>query len=778
MLKKLGFRISYNPYVVILAWVIALGILVVGAFTGFGSKGNDLFGRMDTGLPSVNSESQKADDIMSGKANSAKTETNQVYLLLNDVPDINAPELVDLMKDFQTDLKNIPSFDSLTTPIGIPPEALAQSGADSLISGKDVANIINFVVAKPANNDMDEAHLNKIIDLINRYTDEFKKNGVGDVQVANQTLFDNKITEVTSQGLEYGELISLPLALIALLLIFGGILAAITPLIGAGASILGSMGVLWILTFVMQIDTTTLNLCTVIGLALSIDFSLLMVSRYRENLRQYPAVTRRTIALAISNTMDTAGRTVLFSGITVALCLCALFAFDAPFLKAIGVAGISVVMFGVLSALTLLPAFFRIYGNKLLRKNSVSEIKGLRKVFAWFSGDIQKENGAFTKIAKFVKKAPALFLLVGMGILIFFGSGIQGLALSVYDSSYFAKNPPIGQALDHLQDFKAFQTSDVILVFPADTQFIKNDTPGTLADYENAIKGDKVSDGIDTDSLKVQDLGNNDYATISFNLNGEVSGTTIINNIRSYIADQNESNRVLVTGNKARDLDFANSIGKDAWKAIAIVALVTLILMFLLTGSILIPIMTVIFSAASLGASIGILTWGFVDGGLANILGFSGVDVVGLSPIILVLSLLFGLALSNDYGIFLSARLREEYSKLEHENPGGKDNADLAIINGLQHTGRIISSAGTLMILVFLGFAFSGVVSTWFEGANGNGLILVEEIGLSLTAAVSVDAFLIRPFMVPAFMFLFGRSMWSAPEWLTELYHRFGIKHG
>lgn len=772
MLKKIGLAISLHPVITIVIWVIAITVLAAGAFTGFGQGG--LFDRLESGHPSVASESKKADDLMIGASGEKRTE--QFYLMLNGVEDRNNINLINAVEDLVVDLEDNAYFESFVSPIGIPKDMLKDVGLDGFIAGNDVISVITYNLTSDENLKEDAERRKEFVKILNDYEPILKKYGVESIQIANPQLYQDSFIEQAQQDLKYGELVSLPLALIALLFIFGGVLAAITPLIGAGASIVSSLGVLWLLSFVMPIDTTTLNLVSVVGLALAIDFSLLMVNRYREIIGEYRYVTKRTIALAIARTMDTAGRTVIFSGITVALCLAALLAFNMPFLTSIAYAGVAVALLGVLSATLLLPALFRLYGVKLLKKSRITQQKQIKKFADGTSIDNQKENGAFAKISRIVRKAPAIFLLVGIGLLALLGSGLKDLHLSLYDSPSFSKSPPAASAFERLDDFPAFQSADVILVFPASTQYVKNQTPELLEFYEEAIMGERISDGIDTSTLEIMSLDGNDYATMKFDLLEGADSTKAITELREYIASHNDENRVWVTGNKARDLDFANAIGENAWKAILIVALVTFVLMFLLTGSILIPIMTVILSTASLGASIGVLTWGFVDGGLQHVLGFTGIDIIGLSPVILVLSLLFSLALANDYSVFLTARIKEEWDKLEKADHGNKENAAQAVILGTQHTGKIITSAGVLMIICFSGFAFSGIISGWFEGTGG-GLLMIQQIGVSLAVGVAVDVLIVRTFLVPAFMFMFGRSMWSAPAWMKEVYEQFGVKH-
>lgn len=729
MLRRLGFLSAQHPVAVIVTWVILVTTLGVAALTGV-FNGQTLFDRMVTSSPSVPSQSKDADDLLAGSDNGEATIIGVVEGL-----DLTDADVVKTTIDMADELKDADGVKDVVTPAGLPAEALSAEPklAGLVSSNEDKPGFLVLVTVE----DNDEV-IASLTEKMEGYGEAFAADGAT-LQVASETGVNEQVIHQASEDLEKGELISLPVALLVLLLVFGGFLAAGMPLIGAIVSIVAGLGALYGVSFVMDIDTSVLNVLTIIGLGLSIDYGLLMISRYRETLRAYPESDTKSVKLAVVDTVSTAGRTVIFSGVTIAICTSALALFPASIMRSVAVSAAAVILLAVIASVTLLPSLFRLFGYKLIHPSPLRKVPGLGKLLDTL-GDTAPEEGVFSRLAGWIQKAPAIVAILGIGLLTVLGSGLLSLNVTAYGSPFLAHSSGQIAVFDDLEDnYPSFAVSDVTTVVQDDTT--TDSVSGTMEDLGFTDVTVIPADG----DIPASVTGN-------FSSSQESDPQTAVTELRDNLSPPD----ALVTGDTARDMDFNNGLLEAAPWVAGVIILTTFILLFLLSGSIFIPLKAIVLSALSLGAAVGVVTWGFEGGHLAGLLDFDASEISGISPIILVFILVFGFGLAMDYEVFLVARIKEEYEK--------SNDAKAAIRAGLQGSGRIITSAGLIIVLVFLGFTLGD-------------LLMIKEIGVALAVAVLVDMLLVRCIIVPAVMTIAGRGAWWAPKWMKVIYNKFKIEH-
>lgn len=690
----------------------------------------------------MNSESSKADDILKGDG---KDKTEPIILIVHADP--NDKDAVGIVSGLQEDMEDQKTVADVVTAAGVPEEYLTQqSELADIISDNGNSFLILVNIEQNGTDKKNTEDITTGIEMLNPYVEKFKDAGIK-ADLASASLVTAQITHQASEDLEKGEIIALPLALIVMVLVFGGFLAAGLPLIGAIVSIVGGMGALFGFSFVMDIDTTVLNVLTIIGLGLSIDYGLLMVSRFREVLRELPE-NAKSVRIAVMKTMQSAGRTVVFSGLTVAICTSALAFFEATIMKSVAVSAAAVIIIAILSSITLLPAIFTLLGYKLVKPSFLTKTKVVGRFLRAF-GDVAPKEGVFSRLATHIQKAPGLVAVAGILLLTLLGGSILSLHVSSYGSPYLATSTGPTALFDDLADnYGAFKTSDFTLVIQGETDAQVEEL---AAIYSSAL--DKIAHVKNMSDLVISEDG---YGVLTADSTNIREAQQTVAEIRDAVAVNGDEGNVLLTGNPAKDVDFNNALLEKAPIVVGLILLTTFILLFLMTGSIFIPIKAIILSALSLGASIGVITWGFEGGNLAGLLNFNAEDIIGISPIILVMIVVFGFGLAMDYEVFLISRIKEEYEKTG-------DNR-LAIRNGLQGSGRIITSAGLIIVLVFLGFTLGD-------------LLMIKQIGVALAVAILVDMTIVRCIIVPAVMTLFGRAVWWTPKPLRKFYDKFKIDH-
>ena len=589
-----------------------------------------------------------------------------------------------------------------------------------------------------------------------KHVETFKASLAKEIPAANATMTSNaevhdEIMEMVASDLVRGESIGMPIALLLLVIVFGGLMAAGLPMVGAMTSIGVGMGALWALTHVMDVDSFVLNIVSIIGLALSIDYGLLVVARYREEVAQrlvarglpddgskLPDDVDELVSDAVRQTVATAGRTVSFSALTIAFSISALLTMQATMLKVISIAGILVALLAVLTAVTFVPAVIRLLGARLLRPSVITRIPVL-KTAAKKLGDSASDEGFFSRLAHWVHGRPWL-VMAGVGaILVVMALPIRDLSMRSNLLEYVPDDSQAGVAMNLMDaDYPALATPSVTVL--AET------TPENAATFAKEIAS---IDGVTRVADPVA-LDNSPYQQINVFVDAEDQVGKEVTHVVSEVRDLRESFPVKVGGMAAFQKDFNDSVVDRAPLALLIVVLAVMILLFLMTGSLIVPLKALIINSLSLISSLGVTTWIFENG----YLGLPQVN--GLETFVLACAVAFGFGLAMDYEVFLLARIKEFWD-------AGETN-DRAVEMGLQRSGRIITSAAAIIIAVFVGFIFGDMLA-------------VKEIGVALAIIVAVDATLVRMLLVPATMTVLGRWNWWAPKPLKKVYDRFKIVH-
>ncbi|TQS41609.1 MMPL family transporter [Cryptosporangium phraense] len=541
------------------------------------------------------------------------------------------------------------------------------------------------------------------------------------VTVGGPALLQRQINEQTRADTEKGEVIALPITLIAMVVIFGGAVAAGIPIVGALASIACGLLVMLGLLRLMDLDPNVLSVSTVLALGLSIDYALLMVNRFREE-----RYATRTIPDAVERTVAVAGRTITFSALTVALSLAGLFVFPSPIFRGIGSAGVGVVLFALLAGVTLVPALLGLSARRV----GVGRHRPERP----------SDDGTFARLARLTRRRPLLATLLLVVLLA--AAGIPFASVRFVNSS--AAVLPSG--------FEARQFAEVTAErFPGQgappITVVANTSQFELAVWAASLKDDprvarigvpvQVTEGLSSIDLSPRP---SDHDRI---------GRELVGSIR---ADRPPF-QIWVTGDTAVLVDFLAEVRQYAPWALTLMVVATFVLLFAMTGSILVPVKALVMNVLSLGASFGALKLIFQDGHLHEYLGFTPTG--GLEPFVPVLVFCFAFGLSMDYEVFLLSRIKEL-------RDAGLP-TDRAVEIGLQRSGKIITSAALLMIIVFAGFA-------------AGRMLAIKELGVAMAIAVAVDATLVRCLLVPAAMALLGEANWWAPAPLRRLHERYGLR--
>ena len=539
-------------------------------------------------------------------------------------------------------------------------------------------------------------------------------------RVGGLVAFTDQANTQTERDITRAEIFSLPVLFVLLVLIFRGLIAALSPLVIGGIAILGSFVAVRVLTYVTDISVFAINVITLLGLGMAVDYSLFVVSRFREEL-----ANGRDVGAAIRVTVATAGRTVLVSGLTIVLALSSLLIFPQPFLGGLAIGGMVAVLIAMLAALTVLPAALALLGHRI-DKLRIPLPRSSRPGAGW------------ARIAHSVMRRPVLYVVGVLVVLAAFAAPFLRVEFGGFDERVL---PPgtaarvVGERL--ATDFPGGGEDPIsVLVTGA---------PATGLAGQIAALPDVTA------ATVTAERGAASLITVTYP--GTLSGAEsreIVSRIRDLPAPAGAD--VLVGGRPAIDLDLLESLtDRLPWMAL-IMAVATMLLLFLAFGSVLLPIKAVLMNLVSIGASFGVVVWIFQDGHLEGLLRFESTGFIEPSNMILVLAVLFGLA--TDYEVFLLSRVREEWD-------AGGDNTG-AVAAGLQHTGGIITAAALLLITVVAGFATGGVA-------------VIKTIGVGMIVAIIVDATLVRALLVPATMRLLGRWNWWAPGPLGRLYARYGI---
>lgn len=582
------------------------------------------------------------------------------------------------------------------------------------------------------------------------------------VQATGFLAIDNGFNIVLLADLQRAEIVALPLALFLLVLVFGAVVAALIPLGTGLLAVMSGIAGMFLLSRVTEVSVYAQNVVTLIGLGVAIDYSLFVTSRFREELKRGRG---REDALAIA--MSTSGRAVTFSGLTVAIGLSGMLFYEGTFLPSMGLAGAIVVASAVFYGLTFLPALLALLGPRIDR---------LRVPI--FQSD-QTGRGWWHTIATAVMRRPLLVLIPTVAFILLAGSPFLHLRLASSDVQTLPTHEESRAAYDKLlADFPGAGQNhmSVIAYYPSGGPLDPSRVPQLQDLSARLARLPGVLEVQSAFSFDPRVLGAPDLATV-YSLPREqlpaqlqtVLRQTVGQNIAlfdvvaSYPLYSDDARQLvrdlravesppggekLVTGFTAIDLDTVNFIVERTPTAVAFVMIATIVVLFVLLGSVVLPLKAVVMNLLSISASFGALVWVFQDGNGAQLLGFEAASIDPSTPVIMF-SIVFGL--SMDYEVLLLARIQEEYLRTG-------DNTR-SVAEGLERSGRLITGAAAIMVGVFGAFGLAEIV-------------LIKAIGLGMALAVFIDATLVRALVVPATMRLLGDLNWWAPPPLARLYRR------
>ncbi|NUQ99378.1 MAG: MMPL family transporter [Streptomyces sp.] len=561
--------------------------------------------------------------------------------------------------------------------------------------------------------------------------------GPVEVSVGGSSEVTHEMQTTIRDDLVRAEMIALPITLVLLVMVFGSAVAALLPL-GVGiVAILGTSAVLRGITEFTDVSIFAENLTTALGLGLAIDYALFIVRRFREEL-----AAGRAPRSAVGATLRTAGRTVLFSALTVAASLSAMLVFPQYFLRSFAYAGIAVVLLAAAAALVVLPASLALLGERV---NALDLRKALRRRRAGAGAVRAGDPGAgYARIAGLVMRRAPLFAAGAVAGLLVLGLPFLQVKFGTADYRQLPSSARSHAVQEHIR--KEFPGSPdgaiTVLAEGADrTQLTAYDRQVAALPGVVRVEGPFAAPGSDRAYVTVLPKGEA----------VDASTQHLVRRIRAVPAGFHAS----VTGQAAVLVDSKAAIGAKLPWAAAIVALVTLALVFLLTGSVVIPLQAVLLNALSLTAMFGSVVWVFQDGHLSGPLGFTPTGSIETTLPVLMFCVAFGL--SMDYGVFLLSRIKEEYDRTgDHRS---------SIVFGLKRTGGLITAAAVILAVVMVAIGTSRVANT-------------KMLGLGIALAVLMDAMVVRTLLVPAVMRLTGRATWWAPRRLRRFHERFGISEG
>jgi uncharacterized membrane protein YdfJ with MMPL/SSD domain len=551
------------------------------------------------------------------------------------------------------------------------------------------------------------------------------------VRAGGQIPTEAAINKQVTGDIGRAEGISMPLLLLLLLVIFGSLAAASLPLAIGGIGILGSFAALRLLTLATSVSIYSINITTILGLGLAIDYGLFLVGRFREELTRQPSVED-----AVARTVATAGRTVAVSGVTVAMALASLLLFPEVFLRSMGYGGVATVLVDMLAALTVLPALLAMLGprvNALRIRRSAGRPPAAEATGGWY------------RLAASVMRRPLVYATAIVVALLVLALPFLHISWGGTDARALPASAParvVTQALT--RDFPGNPTA------PIETM-VRFDGPvrqAGLAGYAirlghvAGVTGARVT-GIHGDVARIDVSYGPDPLS--------AQARQIVQAVRSVPVPPGA--HAYTGGQTAQLVDELSSLSATVpWMAL-VMAGATFVLLFLAFGSVVLPVKAIVMNVLSLAATFGVVVWIFQDGHLSGLLGFAPTGTLDPTMPILMLAIIFGL--SMDYEVFLLSRIRERYD-VTGSNTG-------AVAAGLQRTGGVITSAALLLVIVIGAFSASGIT-------------FIKLLGVGMIVALIVDASIVRVLLVPATMRLLGRANWYAPRPLRALYGKYGIR--
>jgi RND superfamily putative drug exporter len=710
-------------------WVLSLTVIFIVVASVFGTGA---FGVLKSeGFNDPSSESVKAETLLD--ENFGGGEPNIVLVLSANGQNVDSPSLTSQGQALTKQLTSISGVD----------QVLSYWSTGNAPTLRSADNESALIVARLDGED-------EFVDQQLALVKEQLTGSQGDFNVVlggSDAVFADIGSTIESDLLR-AELIAIPLTLILLLFVFRSVIAALLPLFVGVTAIFGTLLSLFIIGSVTDVSIYAVNLTTALGLGLAIDYSLFIVSRFREELQ-----AGRTNEAAVVRTIETAGKTILISALTVAVSLSALLVFPLYFLRSFAYAGIAVVLLALAGSILSLPALLAVLGQRV---NSLRI--GKRRV------ERAESEGAWHRIATFVMRRPIPIATAGVVFLVLLGLPFLRANFGIPDDRVLPTSAQSRQASEILRaefsgnnaegfgvvasGVSANQIDEIAATAAAISSLTGVDrvecAAGTFANGESLTSGEADARFLATNGNSITWMSVvPDFPVAS------PEGEKLVTEIR----DLDLPIDVAVEGQAAGLVDSKAAIGRSLPWAIAIIIIATFVLLFMMAGSLLVPLKALILNFLSLTATFGAMVWIFQDGNLSDPLGFTATGTIDISMPILMFCIAFGL--SMDYEVFLLSRIKEEYDRV------GDNESSVAL--GLERTGKIITAAALLLSITFFAFGTSDVS-------------FIKMFGIGLGLAVLMDATIVRAFLVPAFMKLAGNANWWAPRPLRRFHDRFGLK--
>jgi RND superfamily putative drug exporter len=703
------------------ALVVAGVLLAIAAVIGFGA-----FGKLQSGgFQDPAADSTKAQTRIDA---TFKSQPNLVLLVHAGRGTVDSPDAAAAGRTLTAELGRESGVDGVTS--------YWRTGASTLRSGDrtDALVLVHLTGSDSQVRDRTDA-------LVTRYGGD---RGAVTVTAGGPAGINRDVNAEVGRSLGIAEAIAVPITMLLLVLAFGSLVAALLPLAIGGVAVLGTFAELFVLGSVTDVAVYAVNMTTAMGLALGVDYALLMVGRFREQLAAGEAVPD-----AVHRTVVTAGRTILFSAATVATALAALLVFPEYFLRSFAYAGIGVVAIAALGALVIAPALLTVLGHRVNRGRLPWASRGIRSA----------ESPFWQRIASGAMRRPVLAAVPVLAILLALASPLLGVTFGTPDQNVLRTTVASRQVADTLT--ARFGTNDSDAVDIVTTGPVAG---ADLARYATALSERAHVSHVAT-SLGVFSHGRRgpaatanptlagpDAQLITVSLTVDARSGTAEDLVRALrVADPPAGTTVLVGGTTAQTMDTEHSIGtRLPWAALLIVV-TTFVLLFLFTGSVVQPLRALVLNGLSLSAALGAMTWIFQHGHLAGLLQVTP-RPMDTSMTVLLSCIVFGL--SMDYEVFLTSRIKELHD-------AGATPTD-ATAHGLGRTGRIITTAAGLLAVSFFAFGTSTVS-------------FLQMFGLGTGLAILIDATLVRGILVPVAMRLLGRAAWYAPKPLRHLHTRVAL---
>ena len=536
----------------------------------------------------------------------------------------------------------------------------------------------------------------------------------------------NETNDLTRKDLTKSELIAFPILALFLLFVFRGVVAAAIPLLIGVISIVGTLMVLRIMSSLTDTSLFALNLATGLSLGLAVDYALLLVSRYREEIGRGGASRE-----AHRRTVQTAGRAAIFSGMTVAAAMAALIIMPQRFLYSMAVAGASVAILSSVIAVLVVPSILALLGSRI-------DALSIRRGTA-----VSDESDGWYRLAHGVMRRPVLVAVSSAALLLACATPLLWTTLTGPSAEAVPPGQPSYDAYKYLDAHYPRSVTEAVTV-AVDGQA----SPPQLAAYQRRIEGVK---GVAIGSPFAPAGSGVAYANFGLEEPALSSASQdSLHEIRGLSPPG--AAQILVSGNTARFIDQKESLAQHAPLVVGIIALTTLVILFMLTGSVLLPVKTLVMNSLTLGATLGILVVAFQAGWLDGVLDYTGPEAIEVTSLVFLFAVLFGLA--TDYAVLVMARIKERYDL--------GDSNEEAVATGIALTGRVITAAAVAIAIVFFAFAVSSV-------------FFVKQIAIGMGVGVLIDATIVRALLVPSLMRLFGDWNWWALAPLRWLHRRFGF---